>query len=261
MLAVTFHNDMIEALKRSPALRYFCYDDIRMQYRRTFLGPLWVVVGACAWIAALSFVLSALFNQPVMEYLPYTAVGLFVWTYLSQPMVDGCNVFIGAATLIHSMRVPITFYALRSTLRYLMLYAHYLFVCMLILLVTNHPPGWLAFLAIPGIILHAFLAFGLLLLMGTFNARYRDVVHISGVLMQIMPLITPIAWRYDMLQKHQWVADYNPFYHLIQIVRAPLLGSVPTQENYFVSLATAVIVFLLGIYVYTRYHKRLIFWI
>lgn|SRR5487761_493581 len=254
-------NDLRRTLRRTPALLYFGWDDIRQQYRRTFLGPIWLTFGTIAWIFGMTLVLAALFNQPVAKFLPYTTIGMFVWTFLALALTDGCNVFVAASPLINSMRLPLLFHVLRALLRYVFLYAHYLLVCLVLLVALGHPPGLLGLLAIPGILIQIAIAFGLILVMGLTNARYRDLTPITLVFCQLMPILTPIAWQRDMLKKYAWLADYNPFYHLIEIVRAPLLGQVPAALSYEVSLVMMATVVGLGLWRYLKVRYRLIFWV
>lgn len=253
--------DFKQAARRYPALLYFGWDDIRQQYRRTFLGPIWLTFGTCAWIFGMALVLSALFGQSIGTFLPHTATGMFIWTFLALSLTDGCNVFVTASALINSMRLPLFFHVFRALLRYTILYAHYLAVCLLLMLVLGHPPGMLALLAIPGIAIHIVTAFGFIMVMGLTNARYRDLMPILGVMCQLMPLLTPIAWKRDMLKQHTWIADFNPFYHLIEIVRAPLMGELPTTLSYQVSLAVMVLAVVIGLWRFQRVRYKLIFWI
>jgi len=44
-------------------------------------------------------------------------------------------------------------------------------------------------------------------------------------------------WKPELLQTRTYITDFNPFFHLLEIVRAPLLGAVPTTENYLVVCA------------------------
>ncbi len=253
--------DLTVALKRHEALLYFGWDDVRQQYKRTFLGPIWLTFSTCAWIFAMALVMASLFGQSISDYLPRTATGMFVWTFFSLSILDGATVFVNASALINATRLPLFFYPLRALIRYIILYGHYLAVCILLMICIGHPPSWLALLAIPGLIIHVFTSFGFILMFGLVNARYRDVFPIAGVLCQLMPLVTPIAWQRDMLKTHTWIADINPFYHLIEIVRAPLLGQVPTMLSYGVSLGVMVASLAFGLFVYKRVRYHLIFWI
>ena len=254
-------SDFMAAFKRRDALLYFGWDDVRQQYKRTFLGPIWLTFSTCAWIFAMALVMASLFNQDISTFLPRTATGMFVWTFFSLALLEGANVFVGASGLINSTRLPLFFYALRALIRYIILYAHYLGVCILLMVLMGHSPHWMALLALPGILLQIFTAFGLILIMGLINTRYRDMLPIAGVICQLIPLVTPIAWQREMLNKRMWIADYNPFYHLIEIVRAPLMGDLPSTTSYLVSLGVMVAAVTFGLYVYNRVRYRVIFWV
>jgi ABC-type polysaccharide/polyol phosphate export permease len=256
MTSPTIIQDFKAAFARHDALRYFGWDDVRMQYKRTFLGPIWLTFSTCAWIFAMALVMASLFGKGIGDFLPRTAAGMFVWTFFSLSIIDGANVFVNAAPLINSTRLPLLFHPLRALVRYIILYAHYLVVCLLLMIALGHPPGLLALLAIPALILHVGTSLGIVLMMGLINTRFRDILPIAGVMCQLMPLMTPIAWQRDMLKKYTWIADANPFY-----VRAPLMGEVPATLSYLVAGGTMLLTLTLGLLIYRRVRYHVIFWV
>ena len=260
-MASTIAQDLRAAAKRYDALLYFGWDDVRMQYKRTFLGPIWLTFSTCVWIFAMALVMASLLGQSITDLLPRTAAGMFIWTFFSLSIMDGAQVFVNAEPLINATRLPLLFHPLRALIRYIILYGHYLAVCLLLMIALGHPPGWMALLAIPALLIHIGAAFGILLMIGLTNARYRDIWPIAGVMCQLMPLMTPIAWQREMLKKYTWIADANPFYHLIEIVRAPLLGTVPATLSYIVSIGFMVTVLTLGLLIYRRVRYHVIFWV
>jgi ABC-type polysaccharide/polyol phosphate export permease len=58
-----------------------------------------------------------------------------------------------------------------------------------------------------------------------------------------------------------YVADFNPVYHLIEIVRQPLLNQAPTSTSWAISGAVAAGSFALGMAFYARYRHRVPFWV
>ena len=64
-----------------------------------------------------------------------------------------------------------------------------------------------------------------------------------------------------MLQHRKWIADSNPFYNMIEIVRAPILGRAPELLSWEVSGGMAVLFVVLGVTLFTRYRHRIIFWL
>jgi lipopolysaccharide transport system permease protein len=55
--------------------------------------------------------------------------------------------------------------------------------------------------------------------------------------------------------------DMNPFFHLIEVIRAPLLGSTPTIANWLVSLAMAGVGWAITLFVYGKYKNRIAYWL
>jgi lipopolysaccharide transport system permease protein len=81
-------------------------------------------------------------------------------------------------------------------------------------------------------------------------------------LMLVMFYITPIIWRPSALgPQHQWVATYNPFAHLIEIVRAPLIEARFPVESWLWSLATAAILLIFGVMLQGRFKDRIAYWL
>jgi len=57
-----------------------------------------------------------------------------------------------------------------------------------------------------------------------------------------------------------WV-DANPFYHLVDIVRAPLLGKAPSLLTVVSVLAMAIVGWYLTYLLYVRFRRRVPYWL
>jgi ABC-type polysaccharide/polyol phosphate export permease len=81
-------------------------------------------------------------------------------------------------------------------------------------------------------------------------------------LIQIAMFVTPIFWPPDSLQgAHRLVfVELNPLYHMIDVVRAPLIGKVPGIQSYEVSVLVAVIGWLITYLAFSRFRRRLPYW-
>jgi ABC-2 type transport system permease protein/lipopolysaccharide transport system permease protein len=78
---------------------------------------------------------------------------------------------------------------------------------------------------------------------------------------QVLFLITPIIWMPDLLGPRQYMAECNPFFHLIEIVRAPMLGVSPSQQTIWVTLAVTAANALTTGLLFHRFRARIAFWI
>jgi lipopolysaccharide transport system permease protein len=78
------------------------------------------------------------------------------------------------------------------------------------------------------------LAFGYFLAVGLSprGVRFRDLPQAVASVMQIGFFVTPVIWQRGQGRLSSDFVDLNPLYHLMEIIRAPLLGQWPTLLNW-----------------------------
>jgi ABC-type polysaccharide/polyol phosphate export permease len=99
-------------------------------------------------------------------------------------------------------------------------------------------------------------------LIAILSARFRDVPQIVANILQIMFFLTPIIWRTDRLGGNmQFVADINPLYHFIELLRAPLLGMPIEMKHWTFSILSLVIGSAVTFVFFARYRSRIPYWL
>lgn len=74
--------DLIESLRSWRFWIFLGWNDIAKQYRRSFVGPLWIVFNSAFFIVAFGLIGAQLFKLPVNEYLPYFCAGHIFFGFL-----------------------------------------------------------------------------------------------------------------------------------------------------------------------------------
>jgi ABC-type polysaccharide/polyol phosphate export permease len=255
--------EALEMLARVEQWSTLAWNDIKLRYRRTTLGPLWITLGLSATVFSVGILYGALFGNELTDYLPYFTVGLVTWTLLASAINDGCSVFLGAAGLIRAIPVPLVVHVYRMLARQLLILAHNFLLIVGLWLIFRWPLDANVLLLMPGLALNVIVALGLALFFGIVAARFRDVQLIVSMMLQLVFLTTPIMWQPKSLKGSamSYVADFNPVYHLIEIIRRPLLNQTPTSTSWVISGAVAVGSFALGMAFYARYRHRVPFWV
>lgn len=239
--------------------------DLRTRFRRSFFGILWAIIQPLGMTILISVVFSKLFHQDLAEYAPYILSGIIVWEYISGTMIGGSVAFLQADAYIRQTRHPLAIYTLRSAITGLIVMAIgsiALFVWVLVTLPQNFGWSWLAALTVFPLIL--LIAWPLGTVMAYIGVRFRDLPNALGLVLQAAWFVSPVYFKDSMFRSGglQGLVDYNPIYHLLQIVRAPLLqGEWPTVENYVWCLATAAVCILLAMLIGWRAEKRVIFYL
>ena len=116
--------------------------DIRLRYRGSVLGPFWLTLSTAVMVAALGFLYSRLFKMELHDYLPFLALSIVLWNFLSVLVGDACICFTQAEAMIRSMRMPHTLHAIRVVVRNLLTLAHNVVVILAIYAIYDVWPGW-----------------------------------------------------------------------------------------------------------------------
>jgi lipopolysaccharide transport system permease protein len=100
------------------------------------------------------------------------------------------------------------------------------------------------------------------LLLAVVTARYRDIQPLVGSILQVGMFVTPILWERQRLSGPLSVlVDYNPLYHCIEIVRAPLMGRAPELWTWIVLIVGAIAGWSVALYLFSRFRRRLPYWL
>jgi lipopolysaccharide transport system permease protein len=122
-------------------------------------------------------------------------------------------------------------------------------------------PGWNALLFIPGLILFLINAAWISLAVGVLSTRYRDIPQVIANALQVIFFLTPIFWSPESLPNRPAFVLLNPFYHLIEIVRAPLLGEVAPLLSWGHCVGMALAGLGFTAWLYRRAHARIAYWV
>lgn len=235
--------------------------DVQMRYKRSVLGPFWISFTLIVMAVGIGFLNASIFQQPFEEFLVYLACGILIWSFLSGCVGEGCTYLADSESILRNLPVKTPILAARLVWRNLIIFLHNLVVVLGLLLLFNGPLSMTAWVVVPSMVLIVLFCFGLSLFLGALCLRFRDLTQIFINFMQLMFLLTPILWPVIHGRVPPIFVDYNPFYHLIELVRAPLLGDLPTQMNWMVSGGLAIGALLLGLGAVAASRRRIYVWL
>lgn len=235
--------------------------DVVLRYRRSYLGPFWITVSMGIMAAALGSLYSRVLNIDPYEYIPYLVLGWATWYFISAMAIDSCQAFVSNAAAIKEINAPLSIHVYRLIWRNLVIFSHNIVIYLVLIVGFKLWPTTAVLLVIPALFLYMVNGMWLGLLFGVLNVKYRDFAQMVNNVMRLMFFVTPIIWSADNARVPAVVIDYNPFYYFIEIVRAPLLGEVPSPYIWAVVLGITLIGWMAAIVVYSRYNSRIAFWV
>ncbi|UYO56371.1 ABC transporter permease [Rhodopseudomonas palustris] len=237
------------------------WNDIQQRYRRSILGPFWLTASMAVMVIALGVLYSELFNTPVQDLLPFLCIGLLVWNLLSSFLTEAGTLFVGSESYIKQIKLPFSVYVYRSTWSKFVIFLHNFVIYFGVIWYFGIWPGAVALLAIPGLFLVCLNGALASLFIGTVSARFRDIPQVISSLVMIVFFITPIFWKPELLKSKAYITQFNPFFHLIEMVRAPLLGEYPPLASYLAVLLITAINFAAAGALFVRFRSRIAYWV
>lgn len=239
------------------------WQDIRQRYRRSKLGPFWLTISMGVMIGMIGVVFGQVLSTPMDEYLPFLATGMILWTCFSTAVMEGSTAFIDSQGMIRQLNLPLSLYPIRVLWRNIVICGHNVLILPLVFLVVGHDITWNIFWLMPGFIIFVWNILWISLLLGTFCTRFRDMPPIVGSLLQVFFYITPIIWMPNSLNPRSanMLVDPNPVYHILQVVRAPILGICPSSLNWSISIVVGLFGSLITLWFFGKYKKRIAYWL
>ncbi len=253
--------DLGGGLARSELWLALGWHDIRRRYRRSTLGPFWLTLSMAGTITGIGLLYATLFQQDVSTYLPYLAYGLIIWGLISALTGDGCSTFIDAAQTIEQVQAPLSTHIYQMLWRNVLIFAHNAVLIPIVMSIFQLWPGWAALWFVPGLLIVIITFCGVSLALGVLSARFRDIPLTISMIIQFGFFFTPIIWSAEQLPQRAIVVVVNPFYYMLEIVRAPLLGKVPALDVWLVAIGLMVATWVIAVGLYAKFRARIAYWI
>ncbi|MFG1785535.1 ABC transporter permease [Rhodococcus oryzae] len=246
------------------------WQDIKQRYRRSVIGPFWITIATGVQATAIGILYAALLDMPLNEFLPYVTVGLIVWNLINASIIEGSEVFIANEGLIKQLPSALSVHIYRLVWRQLLFFAHNLviYVIMVVAFAVWRDLSWASLAAIPAVALLVLNAVWVSIVFGIFATRYRDIAPILSSMTLLLFVLTPIMWTTQSLvaqggavAERARIAELNPLYHYLEIVRAPMIGQPQALYHWYIVLGITVAGWALALVALRKYRARVPYWV
>jgi lipopolysaccharide transport system permease protein len=258
-------DDLRRGLARYHLWCNLAWNDIRARYRRTVLGPFWTVLSTATLVGALGMVNAILWHTAVATYLPFFCAGYISWLLFLTIINESGSALIESEQTLKSVRIPYCVFIFRVVLRNLIVFAHNITIFVVVAIIFGKWPTASIFLLPVGLTLAILNYIWISLLLAVIGARFRDVIPLVINLTTVLFFITPIFWQPAQLEAvpaaRFALADANFAYHLVEVIRAPLLGQTPGLLSYvYLGVAALFGYAFTGLFL-RRFYGRIAYWL
>ena len=256
---------LIDSLKSPSYWLYSSWLDIVARYRSSVLGIVWLCLPTALFVLLLGNVYSRLMGYPIEVYMPYLATGYLIWRFMVHVITESAGAFASHKAFIMDGRVRLTDFLLRSFAKAGL---QFLFAVIVLIAVVAWFDSWhgvasllTLFITLPVMLVNLFWVS---VCIGIIGARFPDTRDAIGTVLVAGFLLTPIIWMVDRFPPDTmrgFVARLNPAFHMIEFIRAPVLGKMPEAASIIVVLAMAPAGWLLAAWLYRRYCRYVALWV
>jgi len=233
--------DLRASVQRMGLAWSLAWHDVVSRYRGSMLGPFWITLSMGLMVAGIGFLYANLFKIPVHEFIPYVALGIVFWGLIANVIIEGCSTFVQASGILSQTSLPMFTFVWRTIMRNLINLMHHAVIIVGVLIYYDHWRQTNVPMGVLGLLLLMLNISWVSLAAGMASARFRDIPQIVGSVVQFAMFMTPVFWLPGGRLLDHAVLLLNPFYHLLDVVRAPLLGqSVAASTYIFLSILAVV---------------------
>lgn len=254
-------DDLARGVALWPVWTYQAWHEMTARYKRTFLGTFWLAGSMVVTSIALALVWGGLMNRDLHEVLPYIMGGIMCFSLVAFPLNEGAELYLGSAGMIRNHAHPFSYYGLETVGKMVLTFAHNLIIFWIVVAFVRalSVPHWTLLLGFP-IVLITMFTWGSVL--GVAAARFRDLRFLLPYIGQLLFYITPVIWYVgDISNKRAWIANFNPLYGLLDVIRAPLLGQAPVPHAWSLALGSMIVGVILWLVIFPVFRKRIPFWV
>lgn len=257
---MTMLDDVRESVRQHRVWRFIGWREVARQYERTLLGVFWIPLNVLLHVGTLGLVYSVIFDGG-KKYFAYFAMSYSIWKAFGLMLGSAASLWPSSEKYITHLPAPISLFVAKGVYKMVIVMALSLPVGVILAIATGARPGWMVLLAVPGVIIYVLNILWIMTVLSLICLRSRDVRQLVPNLLFIIFLTTPIMWQVKKLGDHQWVALVNPLYHMIELVRAPVLGQMPSPLSWGVGIGMAVVGNAFGFTLLAVLRRRIALWL
>lgn len=262
---MTLFTHLAASLRRPDHWLYASWLDTISRYRRNRLGLLWLFVPTAVYIWGIGGFLGAM--QPGLDlprFFAHIALGFTVFRLASTVLTDATTVFASSQSYIYDGSLRLTDFVLRALGR---TGFHFLLTLPIVLVVVIGSPdfAWNGIpLALVGALVLAVNLFFFAVVFALLGARLPDLHEFTGSATLALFLLTPIVWHAEAAPEGTLrgaLMRSNPFHHLLEVIRTPLLGGSVEPLTWIYLGAMTLAGVIAATFAYRRFARQVPVWL
>lgn len=254
----------LEFWKYKDLLKLLVSRDLKLKYRRSFLGYVWSILNPLLIMVVMAIVFSHMFHRNIENFPVYLFCGQLLFNYMNQTTHKAISSITGNGSLLKKTYMPKYIFTLAKTTSGLVDLLFSLGALLIVMIVTGTRFTLYALL-FPFVILQVYVfCVGLGLFLAQANVFFRDIQYIYNAVTTAWLYVSCIFYPLDMLPHWlQWIITHlNPMYFYIAQFRSIIhIGQFPDLWFIFAGIISALLSLVVGVLSFLKSKDRFILYI
>jgi lipopolysaccharide transport system permease protein len=243
---------------RNPAIWLeLAREDVEDQYRRTLLGPLWLLVNYLVYVGAFLAIFGK--ERGGFNFGAYVALGMLVWIYISEALNQAIKLFSREEKYILGTTLPLTVYVMRLTLQSFIRIFYSIIGCIVLVIFSGVDISWVWLWSLFGLLLVGVTTPAAIMVFAMMGAFFPDMQFVVQNALRVGLFLTPIFWVPTASGIRGILYKWNPFTYFLEIIREPVFNAhVPWMAIGF-CLLVSLFLWGIGLVLLVLYRKQIVF--
>jgi lipopolysaccharide transport system permease protein len=242
-----------------PVARMVGQRDMKIKYKQSVLGPVWLVLQPFGMLVAISIAFAGVTNVDTgdVPYILFALAGLCVWVYFQQAVTASPSIFPNNYQVVRRSPCPRVALITANLISQLPPLGVVLGVTLVGVLIDRGPQtGWLV---LPIMVVWLIALVGAVTtILAAVAARFRDAVAVVPLVIQAGIFVSPVGYPLSTVPDGfvSTLLHLNPVSGLIEAWRWSLLGTDPLEGVVLISLGWTALLLYLGWTIFARLEVR-----
>lgn len=238
--------------------------DLKLKYRRSFLGYLWSILNPLLIMAVMTIVFSSMFQHNIENYPVYLLAGRTLFDFMQGSTNSAMRSVTGNAALLKKTYVPKYIFTLARVTSSMIDMVFSLGALLIVMVVTRSPFYWHLLLT-PLVIIQIYIfCCGLGFFLAQMNVFFRDIQYIYKAVTMAWTYLTPLFYPLEQLPSgiQFLIKAFNPmYYYIAQFRDLVLYGQLPGPRIFFGGWIIAFVTLIIGVWTFQRSKDKFILYI
>lgn len=237
--------------------------DFKTKYKRSVLGFLWSFLNPLLTMLVQYVVFSTLFKSDIDNYPIYLLSAGIIFNFFTESVGQGLGSIVSNSSLITKVYIPKAIYPVSKVLSTSINMFISLVPLFFAVLITGERIT-IAYLVLPFLFVCVILfCIGMSYILSSAMVFFRDTQFLWGIISLLWMYATPIFYPETIIPDNfVFILKLNPMYHFIHFFRIVLMEQIAPQPNeFFYCFISAILVFIIGNWIFKKTQKKFVLYI